>query len=334
MASAGIHKEEGMEDLSKIGFYTLSNHRAINSSYKSDLYRCEMIVTDRCNFNCPYCRGVDDYLKGDIDYEKANDILDIWISNGLKNIRFSGGEPTLYPYLDQFVKKCKKANIKNIALSTNGSADIGYYKYLNSVGVNDFSISLDSCCSSTGRAMCGNIDNQWEIVTNNIREISKWSYVTVGVVLTEKNSLEVNEIVKLADRLGVSDIRIIPAAQDGNNLSNIKINDSILKKYPILDYRMRNIKAKKSVRGISKSDSNKCYLMLDDMAVCSGYHFPCIIYLREKGYPIGKVNKEVRHERFSWFLEHNSHYDIICQNNCLDVCVDYNNFASKNNEKN
>jgi len=41
--------------LEDIGFYTLSDARAKDSNETSSLYRCEMILTDRCNFKCIYC---------------------------------------------------------------------------------------------------------------------------------------------------------------------------------------------------------------------------------------------------------------------------------------
>ena len=35
-------------NLKNIGFYTLTDDRAKNTSATSPMYRCEMIVTDRC----------------------------------------------------------------------------------------------------------------------------------------------------------------------------------------------------------------------------------------------------------------------------------------------
>ena len=46
-----------MKDLKGIGFNTLSNERAINASATSQLQRCEIILTDACNFKCTYRRG-------------------------------------------------------------------------------------------------------------------------------------------------------------------------------------------------------------------------------------------------------------------------------------
>lgn len=50
--------------LEDIGFYTLSDERAKNASESSPLHRCEILITDKCNFKCPYCRGMREDLRG------------------------------------------------------------------------------------------------------------------------------------------------------------------------------------------------------------------------------------------------------------------------------
>ena len=79
------------------------------------------------------------------------------------------------------------------------------------------------------------------------------------------------------------------------------------------------------VRGLNENDSTKCGLVLDDIAVNHNKHYPCIIYMREGGKPIGTVGEKMRQERKDWYNTHNTHTDNICRENCLDVCRDYNN---------
>jgi len=307
--------------LENIGFYTLEDKRARNTSIHSPLWRCELILTEKCNFKCPYCRRVGET----ISFKNAMKTIKLWASEGLKNIRFSGGEPTLYNRVDELVKCAKKLGINRIALSTNGSVKYEYYKYLYECGVNDFSISLDACCASTGEIMSG-IRGNWKRVTENIKRISRLVYTTVGIVINEDNFDQCVGTICFADTLGVSDIRIIPSSQY-NKLLTIasQIPRRILKKYPILRYRINNIKMNRNVRGLRFSDSNKCSLVLDDMAVMGNYHFPCIIYLREGGNAIGRIGKDVRNQRKIWYDNHDTFKDEICKRNCLDVCIDYNN---------
>lgn len=314
---------EATKTLDEIGFYTLSERRVKQASAHSPLWRCELILTDRCNFHCPYCRGLGPSLKGDMDSEKAKSLIDYWLSEGLRNIRFSGGEPTLYHHLPSLVEQCVEGNVEHIAVSTNGSASYAYYEDLIFSGVNDFSISLDAGCCSIGETMNGGFGKSWEKSIENIRALSKMTYVTVGMVFNELNISNCVETVLLADSLGVADIRIIPAAQYNKALNMLScLSDDILQRHPVLKYRIENIKKGYHVRGTSRIS---CPLVLDDMAVAGRWHYPCIIYMRERGNPIGEISSNMRRERQAWYEKHNPSRDIICSQNCLDVCIAYNN---------
>ena len=207
------------EDLKNIGFYSLSDDRARSASVISQMKRCELIILDLCNFKCPYCRGLKDWIYGDrkfkmLSLEEIKRNIDLWcVPFPLENIRFSGGEPTLHPNIIEIVKYSKSKGIKRIALSTNGSNKSELYFKLVEAGVNDFSISLDACCADDGDKMSGGVVGSFEKVVSNIRYISKLTYVTVGVVLTQDNVQRTIDTIKLADSLGVSDIRIISASQ-------------------------------------------------------------------------------------------------------------------------
>jgi hypothetical protein len=103
------------------------------------------------------------------------------------------------------------------------------------------------------------------------------------------------------------------------------ISEEILNAHPILKYRVANIKNERNVRSLKSGDSHRCWLINDDSVVCGDYHFPCVIYMREHGEPIGKIGPDMRNERVEWGRTHDTHADPICQKNCLDVCIDYNN---------
>lgn len=320
-----------MSSLNNIGFYTLTDERAKNKH--TNLERCEMIVTSFCNFQCPYCRGVKAYSRdcnGNLPLSDAIHVLNDWIDCGLKNIRFSGGEPVLYPYINDLVKMSKQGNINRIAISSNGSLERKKYVALLESGANDFSISLDACCAEDANKMAGR-KGYFDNVISNIEYLSSKTYVSVGIVLTEETEKSLYEVVMFAHNLGVSDIRIISAAQYNGNLSNLdKISNEILEAHPILKYRVNHLLNGKNVRGISNHDSNRCYLVKDDSVVSGKWHFPCVIHMREGGEPIGSIYGNMQEERNQWSNNHNTHNDPICVKNCLDCLVDYNNMYEKN----
>ena len=308
--------------LEDIGFYTLSDVRAATASATSRMMRAELILSARCNFHCPYCRGVGG---SDLPLAEALDVVRRWCADGLYAIRFSGGEPLLYRGLLDLVRAAREGEVERIAISTNGSAPLRMYEALLDAGVNDFSVSLDACCAEDATMMAGGVKGAWERVVSNIRALATRTYVTVGVVLTPDNVGRTADIIRFAASLGVADIRIIPAAQDGDRLVDVEVDEDVLARYPILRYRIANLRAGRLVRGLSQDDANRCGLALDDSAVCGGYHYPCIIYMREGGAPVGSVGPEMREERAAWAVTHDTYADPICRANCLDVCVAYNN---------
>ncbi len=321
-----------MKDLKEIGFYTISNDRVKNVSPTSQMKRCEMIITEYCNFKCPYCRGLKPEIYGNrkfkelsLDEIKYN--IDLWCLNQpLENIRFSGGEPTLHKDIVEIISYAKQKGINRIAISTNGSNKIELYKKLIETGVNDFSISLDACCAEDGDKMAGGIKGSWNIVVENIEKISKLTYVTVGIVLTPENIDKTIDTIRFAHKLGVSDIRIISAAQYNKPIPRLnEVEEEIINAHPILRFRIKNFAEGKNVRGMVKNDSNKCAIVLDDSVIAGDYNYPCVIYMREQGEAISKVGPNMREERLNWFKTHDCFKDDICRKNCLDVCIRYNN---------
>lgn len=314
--------------LEDIGFYSLSDNRAKNSSPKSKMQRCEMIINEACNFRCGYCKGLGkqvfkNRIKKELSIGEIKRNIDYW--SPLENIRFSGGEPTIHKHLLSAVVYARDKMINRIAISTNGSANSGKYYDLIAGGCNDFSISLDAADALTGDVMAGNIKGSWCKVVKNIEKLSAITYVTVGVVLNPKNINTFIEIVQFADSLGVSDIRVIPSAQWNEPLVELKkINQTILNRHPILKYRVTNFINGKRIRGLDENSVSSCPLVWDDSVIAGNDHYPCVIYMREQGNPIGKVSDNMREDRIEWFNNTNTKQDIICSKNCLDVCVDYN----------
>ncbi|NJO58758.1 MAG: radical SAM protein [Richelia sp. RM2_1_2] len=155
--------------LEDIGFYTLSDARAEGVSDSSPLMRCELILTESCNFRCGYCRGIRKDYSTAYTLEGAKAVIDLWVAEGLQNVRFSGGEPLMWKGIYELVEYTRQFDcVKHIAISSNGSAPFKCYQRLIDLGVNDFSISLDACCASTGDAIAG--VPLWKRVVENIEK--------------------------------------------------------------------------------------------------------------------------------------------------------------------
>jgi len=315
--------------LDQIGFYTLTDDRASQASDASPMWRGEILLTDRCNYKCVYCQGLP--VKNDIPIELATRVIDLWVADQLKNIRFSGGEPTLYKELLTLVDRSQQGGVERIAISTNGTASLDCYKELIEAGLNDICISLDAILPSLASKMAGITNPQWKKVIRNIRELSQLTYVTASIVFTSENTCDAKGIVRFCSDLGVADIRIVTASHLQSDIVEAisGIEQEVLDAYPILKYRVQNYLKGWNARGIREGDTHRCHLVKDDCVVAGKWHYPCGVYLRERGAPIGAAGPRMRDERMAWFHNHNSHADPICQQYCSDIYVEYNNRCEK-----
>lgn len=311
--------------LEDIGFQTMYDERVRHISEHSEMKRCEIVLTSFCSFHCPYCNGIREDCRGSISVEQARRAIDLWTENGLENLRFTGGEPTLWKGLTDLVKYAKRRGARTIGISTNAYTDMAVYDELIDAGVDSFSISLDAADPQTGDRMSG-VEGSWVKVTENIRHIAARAYVALGIVATARSVGNLKQTIEFALSLGVQDIKLISASQYNEVLSVAEeLDEDVFVDHPFLRYRVGNIKREKNMRGLGEDDSHRCTLVLDDSSVAKDWHFPCTIYLREYGDPIGRVGENMRHERAVWARTHDTHEDPICSANCIDACIEFNN---------
>jgi len=80
-------------------------------------------VTDRCNFRCAYCMEPDERFlpkQSLLQLSDYLDIIDAAIELGVRKLRITGGEPTLYPKLDALLESLGNRDLDDIAMTTNG----------------------------------------------------------------------------------------------------------------------------------------------------------------------------------------------------------------------
>ena len=80
-----------------------------------------IVFVGGCNFRCPFCHNGTLVLgnEGDLDIEEIYSFLESR-KNKLSGVVISGGEPTLYPDLPDFIRRIRSFGYK-IKLDTNGT---------------------------------------------------------------------------------------------------------------------------------------------------------------------------------------------------------------------
>ena len=83
---------------------------------------CAIVFTTGCNYRCPYCHNFELVENGEGDFS-TEEVLDYLIKrkNVLDGVTITGGEPTLQPDLEEFMKQVKEKTNLQIKLDTNGT---------------------------------------------------------------------------------------------------------------------------------------------------------------------------------------------------------------------
>lgn len=107
-------------------------------------------LTDKCNLKCVYCMPEDrvyenNLINNTLSLHDYKFIINGLAQVGISKIRFTGGEPLLYPNLIELIKYTRfECNINDIAITTNGIGLDEIASELKQSGLKTVNISLDS----------------------------------------------------------------------------------------------------------------------------------------------------------------------------------------------
>ena len=121
-------------------------------------------VTDRCNFRCSYCMPAEifgrDYAflprAQILAYEEIARLARLFVELGVEKLRITGGEPTVRRDLPDLVRMLAPIDgLRDLTLTTNGSALRRLAAPLAEAGLRRITVSLDSLDDATFRRMSG-----------------------------------------------------------------------------------------------------------------------------------------------------------------------------------
>lgn len=181
--------------------------------------------TNRCNQNCYYCHYKNPYLELDqyhaadeISREKILEIIQDFKDIGVKAVTFSGGgEPLLYPYIEEAMEAVLDAGI-DLSVITNGSLLTGRKAELLT-RAKWVRISQESGCAETYSRIRGVREGAFYELCENIKKFAgmKNADCELGInfVIGPDNFREVYQAGKLMQELGCDHIKYT-AMMDNN----------------------------------------------------------------------------------------------------------------------
>ena len=121
-------------------------------------------VTDRCNFRCTYCMPAEvfgrDYAflprREILTFEEIVRLARLFVGLGVEKLRITGGEPTVRRDLPDLVRMLARIDgVRDLTLTTNGSALRRLARPLADAGLARISVSLDALDDAVFRRMNG-----------------------------------------------------------------------------------------------------------------------------------------------------------------------------------
>lgn len=172
-----------------------------------------LILTERCNAHCNFCRYWK-YGKNEFSYENVKNALD-QLKSIAKGISITGGEALLNKELClKTIATAKEMGFEHIMLSSNAiKLDEEVIKQLDAAGITDLYISLDGLGSNVYIRGAPEYKSVLKILYAIARMRSNGSIkfsVHINSIITSKNITEINKLINIVKLLGVDTFNVQP----------------------------------------------------------------------------------------------------------------------------
>ncbi len=183
-------------------------------------------VTRKCNLKCPHC-----YINADnkasineLTTEEAKNLIDQICEVSKPLLVLSGGEPLLRQDIYELIRYGASKGLK-MGLGSNGSLiDDTAAKKLKEAGIETVSISLDSHIPEQHDEFRG-VKGSWEKAVNAIKALRKKGVlVQVNTTLTQQNYDQIDDIMSLAEKLGVENFHLFFLVPTGRGVKIVDIS--------------------------------------------------------------------------------------------------------------
>jgi MoaA/NifB/PqqE/SkfB family radical SAM enzyme len=155
-----------------------------NLSKKSNPEIIMVELTQDCNNNCFYCYQNRE-VKNKLNIDGVKERIIEYRKFGIKYIEFSGGEPTLSPYLPELIQLARNEKYENISILTNGRR-LAYKEY--------FTKLLKSGLKTVVFAIPGHTSDLYEKITRT--EKGSFNQLAEGLKIAkgEENNVEIGTV--------------------------------------------------------------------------------------------------------------------------------------------
>ena len=248
--------------------------------------------TNVCNHNCYYCHYKNPYLTLDeynpndmIPREKMLEIVSDMKEMGVKAVTFSGGgEPLVYPYIEETMEKILEAGI-DLSIITNGSMLKGKKAQLLAKA-KWVRISIDSISAFEYAKIRGIGESALPEILENIKAFAQIKDDTcelgINFVIGKENYMEIEQIAKTMKDLGVNHVKFASLCSNDTEGYHKDIKDGVIATLHKLGEQLNDEKFK--IIDLYTSDFDNYEVFKRTYSRCPIKEFVCIIAANSKVY--------------------------------------------------
>lgn len=264
-------------------------------------------ITNSCNMRCKHCMNWSAQNSNEgFEKEKILKLIKELHENNTEEIYISGGEPLLYPYIDDVILYANSLGIK-VTLATN-ALEISNHLETIKKGVQLVSISLDGIGETHDkfRGVTGAFDNCIKMFKllkeNNVK-------TRISAMIWKENIEELEEMISLAKSCGVSKVNLAFLIPEGR----AKTDDTI--KLPTEKYR-ETVDIVAKLRKKYKSEDfdieiRRNNILNEDSIDCPGGRNLIHINVNGKVSPCSWIAKLDKNDEFSAYWPENNIKECI-----------------------
>ncbi len=176
-----------------------------------EVHSIDWTITDRCNHNCLHCFHAEgnSIQRNEFTYEEALSFLDQVKECGIRSLRLTGGEPTLYPHFEKIIDEVYERKMRVSTLITNGSLLTD--EMLDFLKAHDERMELMLSFDGIGfHDWLRQRKGSEEMVLDTIRRAkAKGFRIFINMNVNRRNIGVIKDSLKLLDSLSVDYIRLI-----------------------------------------------------------------------------------------------------------------------------
>ncbi len=179
-------------------------------------------MTNMCNLRCKHCyQKAGSPLPNELSLEEKLKVIDQLDKAGVPSLAFSGGEPTIHPDFLRLVSEASSRGMY-VSVATNGLrfTDEQFVVKAKKAGLRYVEVSVDSADPRKHDEFRG-VKGAWEKAVKGLKNAVKYGFSTgMAATLTRTNVDEIDDIIELAEEIGVNRLIFFNFVPVGRGLEN------------------------------------------------------------------------------------------------------------------